>query len=264
MAEVARALTAEALKLKRTRALMLAIVAPTFVVAIQVSSGTTYLNPDVPGLSLGEQVFDTVFNMWIIIVFILYLVLEIALLMSIDHASNQWKHLFALPVSRTTIYLAKLFAGVILILFSNILLFIETTIAIFVLGVAAPELGISLAGVDITYFFGILLAATIAAFFAIALHTWMSIRTRNFLAPVAVGFAGGFLNLIALGSSFLQKFSPWTYPLDVHRMLSVTTSSVSEYIYSGWPLPLLLAISISGGIAVTCYALYELNRKDVY
>jgi len=107
-----RALRAEALKMKRTIALKMVVLAPVAVVlltlfmASQAPSGTLRRGGIVvnPWLALSRVNLQ----FWGLLMLPLYVALQTALIAGLDHADSQWKALFARPVPRWTIYVAKL------------------------------------------------------------------------------------------------------------------------------------------------------------
>src|SRR5216117_284642 len=118
MSDQYRVLTAEVLKLKRTLALRLAIYLPLIVVllvfGIYVQRGEK-MGGDNPLTGFAQQIL----TIWTIIMFPLYAALAAALLGAIEHHSENWKHLLALPVDRSSIFIAKWIAGSGLLLLSS-------------------------------------------------------------------------------------------------------------------------------------------------
>jgi len=193
--------------------------------------------------------------------FILYLSLEIALLAHVEHAPNQWKHLLALPVSRMSIYLAKLLLGIIIVTARSVLLLLEALAAVFLFSRFHPNSGISLQAVNVSSFVEIFFFASIAALPIIALHTWLSVRSRNFILPIGLGAVGGFVNLIGGQSAVIQKFSPWAFPFNMMRAFHPLAEI--QTLYKGWSPMLLLLISTVGSIVITVYAIWEIHKRDV-
>jgi lantibiotic transport system permease protein len=98
-----RALSAETLKLKRTIAFKMAVLAPLAVVlltafmASQAPVSTLHLRPSA---NLWLALARTNLQFWGLLMLPLYITLETALIAGVDHAENQWKALFARPVPR--------------------------------------------------------------------------------------------------------------------------------------------------------------------
>ena len=112
MTALVRALRAETLKMKRTLALWLAIIAPLGMVGLQL----------IGALQRGEQYVRQFENVWVrfgqemfvffgFLIVPLFVALETALLGGLEHRSDQWKHLYALPLPRWTVYAAKQLMG---------------------------------------------------------------------------------------------------------------------------------------------------------
>ncbi len=112
MTNLNRALRAEILKLNRTLALAMIFVAPLAVnfLAWLVIMRTDIKNPE-PWKSLAN---NTLF-VWGILMMPLFTTLETALISGLDHGASAWKHLYALPIPRWTIYAAKQIIAMVLI-----------------------------------------------------------------------------------------------------------------------------------------------------
>jgi lantibiotic transport system permease protein len=122
MSDFKRAISAEWLKLKRTLALRLAIGAPLAVVVLNFILYSQ--RPDAAGDGLNPLIGFAQINltMWTIVVLPMYAALAAALVASMEHQGDLWKHLFALPVSRRAIFAAKWMAAVGLVLLSSLVL----------------------------------------------------------------------------------------------------------------------------------------------
>src|SRR6266404_8502952 len=106
-----RALQAETLKMKRTIALKMVVLAPLAVVLL-----TVFMASQAPFSTLRRRAATddwralarVNFQFWGLLMMPLYITLQTALIAGLDHSENQWKALFARPVPRWTVYVAKL------------------------------------------------------------------------------------------------------------------------------------------------------------
>ena len=242
--KVLSALHTEVIKLKRSRALLFAVAGPLLMVVMTVLD-----TPDQPGALF----FGSIYNIWFILVYAFYAALIIALLFSTEHQNNQWKHLFAFPVPRMSIYLAKVYMGFLLVTFGQVVLFVASLLAIWLLG--DPT------GLDVLYNLKILSFATAASAGMIAIQSWVSMRWSNFIVPLAVGFVGAVVNIFAFTNGLAQKIWPWMFPSSINQAIEAIEGARATY--EGWSAPLLLAISMAVAIVVTAYAVWELEQRDI-
>lgn len=134
-----RALHAELLKLKRTLAFRVIFVLPFLVATLQffIAWRTKKFAPD---FALWQTITTSSLQIWAVFMLPLLITLETALLNGIEHGDRQWKHIFALPVPRYSVYFAKVIVAQALILISTFVL----AALIVVVGLAAmyvrPEL----------------------------------------------------------------------------------------------------------------------------
>ena len=215
-----RALRAEALKMKRTIALKMVVLAPVAVVlltlfmASQAPSGTLRRGGIVvnPWLALSRVNLQ----FWGLLMLPLYVALQTALIAGLDHADSQWKALFARPVPRWTIYVAKLIV---------VTLMAASSAAILVAGVLAE--GAFLRWLDVSLGFGATVpvaaivsqAAQVAAlaFLFLTIQHWVSLRWRSFSVAIGFGIVAmvtSFAMLLAAGQyGAWPQYFPWSLPM---------------------------------------------------
>ena len=126
-----RAVSAETLKLKRTLAVWMVLIAPSVVVGAELRHAARprcavlHVEAD----SAWQALAQNVLLFWALMMLPLFVTLETALLGGVDHNSQQWKHLYALPLPRWAIYAAKSIIALILIGASTLVLWSETMVA---------------------------------------------------------------------------------------------------------------------------------------
>src|SRR4029078_8642962 len=122
-----RALNAELLKLKRTLAFRVVFVLPLLIAVLQFFI-LLRKKKSAPGFNLWQTHGTNSFQIWAVFMMPLLIALVTALLNGIEHSDKQWKHLFALPVPRYSVYFAKLIVAQGLILMSTLVLGVMTVI----------------------------------------------------------------------------------------------------------------------------------------
>jgi hypothetical protein len=250
---------ANLLIVKRTQALWLALAAPLFIVAFRV---LLFIFGRDPAISQDpwNHFLSGNYNFWFGIFIVLTMPVNVALLIDLDRSSGSWKYLFALPVSRAWIYLSKLGVALLLVSLSGLTLLVSSLIVGYVLGLVRPDLGFTKAAPNVSAYFVMVICATVGASFIISIHTWLSVRSKSFIVPIALGIAAAVMNIIGFSKVEYQKFSPWMYGMDITRVLSLLPSNEP---YRGWSLPVILAISLAGAVLVTLWGINELNRRDI-
>src|ERR1044072_9017504 len=120
-----RALHAELLKLKRTIAFRVIFVMPCFVALLEffVLWKTKKLPAD---FSFWRAHPTNSLQIWAVFMMPLLITLETALLNGIEHSDRQWKHMFALPIPRHSVYISKVIVAQVLILISTSILSLLT------------------------------------------------------------------------------------------------------------------------------------------
>lgn len=244
MSPLVRALHAEALKLKRTLALRMVVVAPLLVAALQ------FMIVWERGVDAKFDLWDTLSNVslsaWAVFVFPLLITLTSALVCGIDHGERNWKHLFALPVPRQSVYVAKLLVALVLAGVGTAILAVLTILTGWFFVRIRPELAAAAAP---PYGFIVKHAAMswLAAWWIIAIQAWVSIRWSSFTLACSVGIAGTFFAVFAAGAR-LGAYYPWLLPINVLSKERVATA---------------LVLGIAGGIVAAIAGCVEWSRRDV-
>lgn len=253
----ARAFHAETLKLKRTIALKMVLIAPLAVVSL-----TMFMASQAPHSTLrrGNAANDdwgalTRVNLqfWGLLMLPLYVTLQTALIAGLDHSDNQWKALFARPVQRWTIYLSKL---------ATVVLMAAASTAILVLSVIAE--GRLLHWLDRQLGFGTTLPVarialqaaemTALAFLFLTIQHWVSLRWKSFSVAVGTGIVAlvtSFAMLIAAGPhGTWPQYFPWSLP-----MLVIARHEPN--------IPLVLWISGLAAVAATAIGCVDFCKRDI-
>ncbi len=164
----------------------------------------------------------------------LLIVLLVGLLLNIEHKSNTWKHIFALPVSKTKIFLSKyLLLITLIILFYFLLLFFFFSGGLFLslwknqfnfLKYRPSYLYASIhSGIA-----AFVVKSFISTLAIIAIHFWLSFRLKNLFVNIGIGLAG----VVIAVSMYIPHwpsiiYLPYAFPVlmcnfipDTHHFLS--------------------------------------------
>src|SRR5262245_44385630 len=239
------ALHAELLKLKRTLAFRVIFVLPFLVALLQffIIWRTKKFGP---GFSLWETLPKSSFEVWAVFMMPLLITLVTALLNGIEHSDKQWKHIFALPIPRHSVYFAKFIVAQGLIFISTLVLGVLTALV----GVAGihmrPEL-INSGPVPYLWLAKYVALVWLAGWTIIAIHNWISIRWSGFPIALGAGIGGTFFALFAASAS-LGKYYPWLFPMN----LFIEGRSTAAIV-----------LGVTGGILCAVLGCFEFVRRDV-
>jgi pimeloyl-ACP methyl ester carboxylesterase len=214
MIAVMRALSSEVLKLKRTLAVALVLVAPALAALLAMLAQTTaVINGRGDAGTFWEGHTHISLTMWALFVLPVLIALETTLLCSIEHGERQWKHIFALPIPRHAIYVAKFAVAQALILLSTLVLWVLILLSGKLLMIWHP----ALASAGAPPIGAVLLQAIncwVAAGLILSINLWIALRWPSFTVPLGVGIAGTFVALFAT-SARAATYYPWLLPLNV-------------------------------------------------
>ncbi len=148
MIDLVRSTRMELLKLPRTLALWAAIFVPLVVIAlttvINLSHATGSRFDPVQPNGWDSLMLNLVLFLWCLLGLPLFVALKTALLAGLEHRENSWKHLFALPIQRWTIYAAKMLVAAGLLCLTSLTLAVGTGLEGFRIILALrPDLGLA-------------------------------------------------------------------------------------------------------------------------
>jgi hypothetical protein len=250
LAETGRAIHAEFLKLKRTLAFRMIFVAPMLVALLGLFVQFTQLSRGrgATANNLWESLSRESFAIWAIFLLPLLITLETALLAGIEHGEKQWKHLFALPVPRVSIFAAKYVVTQAIAMLSTLVVCLLLCISGWVLmaffpalrdaGLPNLELILTRAG-----------SCWLAAGLIVSIHLWIALRWPSFTIALGTGVAGTFFALFA-ASARVGKFYPWLLPVN-----SFNTQAPERIQTALW-------LGSAGGILIAIAACIDFVRRE--
>jgi hypothetical protein len=247
-----RALHAEALKLRRTLALRLAIWMPLLMVGLQFlmawrNGVRPMFDQETPWMRLMQQTL--VF--WCLLVLPLFATLETALLAGMEHNNRQWTHLFGLPVPRGSIYAAKQIAAVVLIGISMAVLAAGMLLAGWGLRFLLPGAGFE-APPPWCAFLVRCAMVYLSAWLLLAIQCWVGLRWRSFVVAVSAGIVLTVAGMFIVNAEWGHLY-PWALPGLIANEFSKGASI---------PVGRVLFGSL-GGVLAAFVGGWEMTRRDV-
>jgi hypothetical protein len=253
-----RVLHAEALKMKRTIALKMVVLAPAviFLLILFMASQVPFSMLRSRRNNAGNEwpaLARSVLRFWVFLMMPLFITLETALVAGLDHSDNQWKSLLARPVPRWTLYVAKL-----------IVVLAMTAISVLVLlgGILFDGLILPRLQPELVFGFPIPWAVIFRdgsrvvglAFLALTIQHWVSLRWRSFSIAVGTGIVTMVVGFFAFAAG--QQVGGW--PLYLPWALPML-------ILSRWPHNMEAVLLISGalGIVVAVTGCLDFCRREV-
>lgn len=253
---LARALYAESLKLKRTIALKMVVIAPAAVVLLVLvltsqAPFTMLRMHEVQNEWITLARLDLMY--WAVLMMPLYIALQSALISGLDHADNQWKSLLARPVPRWTLYVAKLIVVAAMTIASALLLLGGVLASGAVLPFLQSDARFA-APVPFSAIFRDGAGITGLAFLALMIQHWISLRWRAFSIAIGTGIVatvvGYFADIASRHTGGLPQYFPWSLPMMVLAKYPHNTEAT-------------LAIAGILGLTVAAAGCFEFCRREV-
>lgn len=233
-----RIMAAEFLKIKRKMILFLVFLGPIGVLGLEaVNFGLRYewltgvYKDDLWGGLINEV------SMLSIITILIGLTILTSMIANIEHQTNAWKQLLALPISKTKVFTGKVLLTILLLLVSCLVLAGGTVI-----------LGLLLKfGTDIPllYLLKMCFFPFLAAMPFLTLQIWLAITMKNQTIPLTVGIIGAIVSMSAMN---FPDWVPWKWPLLVNE----------------WDKPIYSVLAGFGmGLFIYFLSIIDFHRKDV-
>ncbi|MEJ2013416.1 MAG: ABC transporter permease [Anaerolineales bacterium] len=262
MGAILRAFRAEAVKLRRTLALWLAMIVPAAILLLYF---ILYSRPSGAGLLSGRDAWlwitQNALILWSMIMLPMFAGLEAALLAGLEHRSQGWKHLFALPLPRSSIYLAKLLVATLLIGLSMASMFVWIYLTGKAIGLVNPQVGFERA-FPLLPIAVLILAVYLGSLFMISIYVWIATGWQSFVAPIAVAIVSVFLTLIISQTNFWWLF-PWALPGNVENAIFASFAEPGNAYPLNFTAWRALAISVGGYALVALIGCRNVVRRDV-
>lgn len=248
-----RALSAEFLKLKRTLALLVALGLPALVILMNFA---IFLRTR--SFEAGSNAWDFFVGnnlvIWGLLMLTLYVTLETALLASLEHHQQGWKHLAALPIPRAAVYAAKQLMAMGMVALS---------MGVIVLGTwATATLTYALNLNPLATFVGkfpwVVLLRTagqtyLLSLLIVAIHSWIATRFANFAFASAVGIAATVLSFFISQDADLMRIFPWSLPM----------TPIMQLMGNEVNLAVPMAVSLLGAVVVSVIGGWDVVTRDV-
>ena len=242
-ARFAIALGVEAYKLRRSLALLLAVVAPVLI-AVFVFFNLLRVGKPMPW-AMSSQSSAAI---WAFFMLPMSVTALTALVAHAEHGPRTWDHLRALPLPRWHLHAAKAVCVLALVAAMSLLLFLLTTLAVFVAGLVEPALAATGAP-DFAAQLLLLGRIFLAAWLLVAVQLWIALRWASFVPALAVGIAGTFFAVVAT-SAKIGVAMPWQMP--VNQLASNPARA-----------DLALALGFAGGIVAFALMLWRMSRREM-
>lgn len=248
MGDILRAFAVECLKLRRTLAIWLVLITPVLVASVQFMVFANMKAVPWEGVSGWTWLLRSSGPIWALFVFPMLIAVVTALLGALEHNSGGWKRLFALPVSRSSIGLAKLAWAHLLLALANVGLACLLLCVGWIGYLIKPEFGFAGAA-PIGEYFTTYLGCYLAGGFVISFHHWLANRSSSFTLAMGVGIGATFIGMVQ-AKGWYQKLFPWKYMINTQANIE----GVPE---------LALTLGIVGGALVAIFAVWDISRREV-
>lgn len=210
----------ELIKLKHSGILWITAIFPIFAGFIGRTVASRLVNRGIED-ELWSLIFICSIPLYALIVLPLLITTIMIVITRVDHSNNGWKQLLALPVKREHVYCSKLLVGIIILIYSTVILFIALIIG-----------GITMGGGTNIPFKMLLskhLIMLVAALPIIAVQFYLSFRFSHIAIPLIAGVGLTLPAMMISNSTRFWIYYPWTYPMTATSLESIGSKVIPMY-----------------------------------
>jgi ABC-2 type transport system permease protein len=233
----------ELIKLRRSLALLLAVVAPSLVAMFVFFNLLRMEKANEWSMTLMSSA-----AIWAFFMLPMSVTALTALVANAEHGSRSWEHLRALPVPAWQFFAAKLVGVLGVVILMTALLATMTPAAAFAAGALKPSVAPT-GDVGYLAYVVLLTRMTVAAGLLVAVQAWVALRFTSFVPALATGIGGTFFAVVAT-SAEAGVALPWQIP-------------VNQLAADPGRADLALAIGGMGGLLTASAMVWHLSRRDV-
>lgn len=256
--DLKRAVHAEVYKLKNNSILVTALVLPGAIALVMnlvlpiISNGRPF--------ATGNAWVSTTIGLLQVWGFIQAFIVAVvtAQLGGMEHQNNRWKYLFALPVSRKAMYVAKGIVSLGLFGLSSLAILIGVIVTGLLLNVIKPDVGFG-AAVPLGDMLVIVLVNYAASWLLIAIHVWAGMNWSNFGPAIGLAMVAFLLNTFLVPYPTILRVFPWALPTNFFVM---GVNLTGDLVMSDVMLTSAI-ISIVGSVIVLMAGAWQVTRRDV-
>ncbi len=244
-----RVLLTECLKLKRTLAFWMVLVAPLVTVALEFF--VSYKNAHVfvrDGKDAWTPLVRQTVQAWAILMLPLFVTLETSLLAGLENTGKNWKSLLALPAPRWTVYCSKLTVTIALLWLAHAVLAGGTIANGILLKALYPAL--KLGGMPLRPFLASMVTVSVAALLGVAIQHWVSLRWSSYSVAMGFGMCAMTIGVFAANSPVIGPWFPWSLP--IRAALDGASSSERNMV-----------VALGGAIVAACAGCWEFVRREI-
>ncbi|MFC6999532.1 ABC transporter permease [Rufibacter roseus] len=248
-----RGFSAEALKIKRTWALWLSLLAPLSVVSMNFL--VFFFRGD-KLLKLGEDPWPlwagNNFNITGQLLLPLFLTLITALVNGAEHNSHGWKQLYALPLPKWSVFLNKYLLQLGLVLLSSITFILGLFAAGYLLGVVRPDLGF----LEFHHLQSVIFGALrifIGSLFVFTAQFYISFRFKSIAMSIGLGILFTVAFLIGARWEHIGYY-PYSWP--AFSAMAFYAKQTSLFIPEMW-------YSLAGSIVLLLIGIWDSARRQI-
>lgn len=206
----------ELLKTKRTSAFYLTVFGALIVPSIKLDEMLTADTSLVKLFTDPWQIYyQNGLNIVIGLLLPFYIILISTLLTQVEYRNNTWKQVFSSPQSEFIVFLSK-FLTLQLLVISFLLLNVALLfVVVLLVNAINPQFDLLHHSFDWQYFIKMLSKTFILGIIISSIQFWMSLRFRNFILPLAIGFVLWFVGMMLVFEykTMSKEWYPYSYPM---------------------------------------------------
>ena len=207
---------AELLKTKRTASFWLSVIGAAFIPAIFFMAYLSKPDGSLKNLAKDAWGVHFMYGWQSLSSFLLpmYVILICALVPQIEYKNNTWKQVYASPQTVANIFFSKFVTIQLMILFCYVLFNLFMILSGIAVSIINPKFAFLEHSIDWERLLKLNLKTYISVLGISAIQYWLSLRFKNFIAPIGIGLALLITAIVALNYHWSHIFKiPFAHPI---------------------------------------------------
>ncbi len=222
---------AEVLKTKRTASFWLSLAAAAFIPTVVFLHLTLDPGNAVKSFAVDpwKEIFFSAWQILAALLLPMYTILICTLIPQIEFRNNAWKQVFASPQTVSYIFFSKFLTIHLMILFCFILFNVLLILSGVLINFIDPKFTFLQQSIDWEMIFWLNVKTYISILGISAIQYWLSLRFKNFVAPVGIGLVLIIGSIVAVNLKWAHVYKyPYIYPFLSYDSMKKTSGPFLE------------------------------------
>jgi lantibiotic transport system permease protein len=243
-------------KSRKTLGFWCAILLPLLICSLILWGSYVHMRPAQP-MILWLEFAGSILNVMGSLLLPMYIIFVAYSVNSLEHRADTWKTLFSLPISKWSVYAAKYFYSMFLVLICLLLFSVLNFGYGNLLGILRPELKFSDYAIS-DLLFQVYLKLFLSSLGILSIQFLLSLLWSDFLKPMGVGFVCTITGVIAGAAHWKYAYLfPYSHPMMAITGISPKQGKAMQFDANLWNKEIFVSLIVAVVVFIAGYFIVE-------